>query len=183
MGHGRLGIMQILFEWVRQGRNIPVLGKGDNRYQFVHADDLADACLKAAAKKGPATYNIGAEKFCSMRKTLEGLIKHAGTKSKVVSLPMGLTVAAMKITSALGISPLAPYHSLMYGRDMYFELTRAKRELQWSPRYGNIEMFCESYDWYLKNRERVLNTQGPSLHRSPVNQGILRLASLLLQIF
>src|SRR5262249_23642587 len=44
MGHGRLGIFQILFEWIREGYNIPVLGRGDNVYQFVHADDLADAC-------------------------------------------------------------------------------------------------------------------------------------------
>ena len=26
MGHGRLGIFQILFEWIREGRNVPVLG-------------------------------------------------------------------------------------------------------------------------------------------------------------
>jgi len=47
LGHGRLGIFQILFEWVRSGYNVPVLGRGDNRYQFVHADDLAEACIRA----------------------------------------------------------------------------------------------------------------------------------------
>ena len=77
MGHGRLGIMQILFEWVRQGRNIPVLGRGDNQYQFVHADDLADAAIAAAARPGSTTYNVGAEKFGTMRDTLEGLVRHA----------------------------------------------------------------------------------------------------------
>ena len=43
MGHGRLGIMQMLFDWIRQGRNVPVLDGGHNTYQFVHADDLAAA--------------------------------------------------------------------------------------------------------------------------------------------
>ena len=52
LGHGRLGIFQILFDWVEGGRNIPVLGNGDNVYQFVHADDLADACIKAAPTAG-----------------------------------------------------------------------------------------------------------------------------------
>ena len=37
LGHGRLGIFQILFKWIKQGKNIPVLGQGDNIYQFVHA--------------------------------------------------------------------------------------------------------------------------------------------------
>ncbi len=83
MGHGRLGIMQILFEWIRQGKNISVLGRGDNLYQFVHADDLADACIKAAARPGATTYNVGADRFGTMRETLEGLLAHAGTGSRV----------------------------------------------------------------------------------------------------
>jgi len=182
IGHGRLGIMQILFEWVRQGRNLPVLGKGDNLYQFVHADDLADACLKAAQQKNPAVYNIGAEKFGSMRETLEGLIAYAGAKSKVVSLPVKPAVALMKLTSKLHLSPLGPYHILMYGQTMYFDLARAKTELNWSPGFSNIEMFCESYDWYLKNRDRILKTKSSSYHRAPVRMGILKLVSWGLQI-
>ena len=67
MGHGRLGIFQILFEWIRTGYNVPVLGRGDNVYQFVHADDLADACILAAARPGVATYNCGTDRFGTMR--------------------------------------------------------------------------------------------------------------------
>jgi nucleoside-diphosphate-sugar epimerase len=177
MGHGRLGIMQILFEWVRQGKNIPVLGRGDNLYQFVHADDLADAAIKAAARPGPATYNVGAEKFGTMRETLEGLVRHAGTGSRVVSVPMSPAVAMMKVTSRAGLSPLGAYHSLMYGRAMYFDLARTKRELGWSARFGNVEMFCDSYDWYLQHRDEVLTRHGASHHRSPVRQGVLRAVS------
>jgi nucleoside-diphosphate-sugar epimerase len=174
MGHGRLGIMQILFEWVREGKNIPVLGRGDNLYQFVHADDLADAAMKAAARPGPATYNIGAETFGTMRETLEGLVQHAGTASKVVSLPTGPAITMMNLTSRAGLSPLGSYHSLMYGRSMYFALDRAKQELEWAPRFGNVAMFCDSYDWYLQHREEVFLRRGASHHRSAVNQGILR---------
>jgi nucleoside-diphosphate-sugar epimerase len=174
MGHGRLGIMQILFEWIREGKNIPVLGRGDNLYQFVHADDLADAAVRAAARSGPATYNIGAEKFGTMRETLEGLVRHAGTGSKVVSVPVAPAVALMNLTSRAGISPLGAYHSLMYGRSMYFALDKAKRELSFTPRFGNVEMFCESYDWYIRHRDEVLGRHGASHHRSAVKQGILR---------
>jgi nucleoside-diphosphate-sugar epimerase len=180
MGHGRLGIMQILFEWVRQGRNIPVLGRGDNVYQFVHADDLADACIRASARPGPRTYHVGAERFGSMRETLEGLVRHADTGSRVRSVPMAPAVWGMQLTSALGLSPLGPYHSLMYGRSMYFDVSRAKSELDWAPRYGNVEMFCESYDWYRAHREEVLRQSGASHHRSAVRQGVLDLVSRLL---
>src|SRR6185295_12255980 len=46
MRHGRLGIFQILFEWIREGYNVPVFDGGSNIYQFVHADDLAEACIQ-----------------------------------------------------------------------------------------------------------------------------------------
>lgn len=176
LGHGRLGIFQILFEWIYQGYNIPVLGSGDNVYQFVHADDLADACILAAGRPGAAIYNCGADRFGSMREGLEHLCAYAGTGSKVRSVPMSLAVAGMKMAGALGVSPLGPYHALMYGRSLYFDGAKAKSELGWGPRYSNNEMLVESYEWYLKNREAVQRTHGASHHRSPVKPGILKLA-------
>jgi hypothetical protein len=44
----------------------------------------------------------------------------------------------------------------MYDCEMYFDLVRTKRDLDWSPRYSNAEMFRESYDWYLAHRDEVL---------------------------
>lgn len=180
LGHGRLGIMQILFEWVRRGRNIPVLGRGDNLYQFVHADDLADACVRAARRPGPECFNVGAERFGSMRTTLEALIRHAGTGSRVVSVPMAPAVSLMALTSRLGLSPLGPYHALMYGRSMYFDVAKAKRLLGWSSTHSNEEMFQSSYDWYLAHRDEVLRRTSGSHHTSAVRPGVLRVVSRLL---
>ena len=87
LGHGRLGIMAVLFEFVADGAPVFVIGSGDNRYQLVHANDLADACLRAAHRAGPTVYNIGAGEFGTMRETLEALVDHAGTGSRVRSLP------------------------------------------------------------------------------------------------
>jgi len=180
LGHGRLGIFQVLFEWIRQGANVPVLGSGANLYQFVHADDLAEACILAAKRPGSAVYNCGTNRFGSMREVLEHLCAYAQTGSRVKSVPMGLTVAGMKVTALLGLSPLGPYHALMYGRSMYFDITRAKAELGWQPRFSNDEMFEASYDWYLRHRDEVLRGSGASHHRSAVKQGVLALIPKLL---
>jgi nucleoside-diphosphate-sugar epimerase len=181
MGHGRLGIFQILFEWIHQGHNIPVLAGGKNLYQFVHADDLAEACILAARRKGASAYNCGADRFGSMRDVLEHLCRFAGTGSRVRSLPMAPIVAVMNLSSRIGASPLAPYHALMYGRSMYFDISRARTELGWQPRYSNNEMFVDSYRWYLANREAVLNgREGMSQHRSALKQKALALLRWLL---
>ena len=86
---------------------------------------------------------------------------------------MAPVVGMMNLTSALGLSPLGPYHAMMYGRSLYFDIGKAKRELNWQPKFSNNEMFVQSYEWYLKNREAVLHSHGASHHRSAVKQGIL----------
>ena len=66
LGHGRLGIFGILFDWIADGADPIVLGDGTNRYQFVHADDLADVCLLAGARSGPSIFNAGTDRFGTM---------------------------------------------------------------------------------------------------------------------
>lgn len=180
IGHGRLGIFQILFEWIRTGYNVPVLGNGENVYQFVHADDLADACILAAARPGATTYNCGTDRFGTMRAALEHICRHAGTKSKVRQVPMTPAIWGMNITSALGLSPLGPYHALMYGRSLYFDIRKAQSELGWHPRYSNEEMLAQSYDWYLQHRASLAHSSGGSHHRSPLREGILSAVKRLL---
>ncbi len=89
LGHGRLGIFGILFDWIADGADVPVLGDGRNVYQFVHADDLAAAILSAAERPGSETYNIGAEEFGTMGDAVAHLCAHAGTGSRVRHLPVG----------------------------------------------------------------------------------------------
>jgi nucleoside-diphosphate-sugar epimerase len=181
MGRCRMGIMQMFFEWVRLGRNVPVLGRGDYLYQFVHPEDLARACIKAAGRKGPAVYNIGAAKCCTMRQTLEGLIAHAGTGGKVVSLPAAPVAALLSGLNRLGICPDGHCNVLMYGRALYLDIARAKQELHWAPRYDNIAMACESYEGYLKNRGQALKSRS-GFNRPNEEESVLKLLGLLLQL-
>lgn len=180
LGHGRLGIFQLLFEWIRQGSNLPVMGGGHNLFQFIHAGDFADANLLAARRPGPAVYNCGAERYGTMRGTLEELIAAVGSRSKVRSVPMWPAAAGMRLTWALGLSPLSPFHALMYGKPFYFDISKARGELGWRPRYSNVEMLVEGYRWYLEHREAVLHSSGKSAHRSALKQGVLSLIPRLL---
>jgi len=174
LGYQRMGIFSVLFDWVKDGKKIPVLGKGNNTYQFVHAEDLAEACLLAAERSGFSIYNIGAEDFGTMRELISDLIDHAKTNSKVISMPFGLTTIFMQLTSLCGLAPFAPYHWLMYGREMYFDIEKAERELGWQAKYSNSQMICESYDYYCREiKNQTFNNQ--SFHQKPVQQGFLKI--------
>lgn len=172
LGHGRLGIASILFDWVADGAPVFVLGRGDNLFQFVHAADLAEVCRLAAERPGPAIYHAGAADFGTMRETLEALVAHAGTGSTVRSLPMRPAVAAMKLLSLVGLAPFAPWHWLGYGEPFWFDISRAQNELGWQPKYSSVSMIIESYEWFLAHRDEL--RMDASIHRSPVRQGVLR---------
>jgi nucleoside-diphosphate-sugar epimerase len=179
MGHGRLGIFGILFDWIADGAAVPVLGTGDNQYQFVHAADLAAACILAGRQPGSGTYNIGAAQFGTVRETLEALCEYAGTGARVRSLPVGLTSAAMHATARLGLTPFAPYHWIMYSKSLWFDTTAAEQDLGWSARYSTEAMFRESYDWFLTHRREATPAAG-SHHQTSAKQGLLRLAKKVL---
>lgn len=178
LGHGRLGIIAAVFELVAAGAPLFTMGRGDNRYQFVHADDLADAVIRAADRPGATTYNIGATEFGTMRETLQALVDHAGTGSRILPLPVAPARIAMQALSTVGQAPFAPYHWLLYSESLWFDTTKAQTELGWQPTRSNAEMLCESYDWWLAHRG-ALGGEAASHHRSPVQLGVLRLVKAL----
>jgi nucleoside-diphosphate-sugar epimerase len=173
LGHGRLGIFGILFEWVADGADIFVLGSGDNRYQFIHADDLADLCMLAAAAPGAAVFNAGTDRFGTMRESLESLCLHAGTGSRVRSLPARPAGVLMKAAAAVHLAPFAPYHWLMYSKSLWFDIEHVRDALAWQPKWSNAEMLADSYDWFLANRSDTTRG-GRSQHRTVAKQGALR---------
>jgi nucleoside-diphosphate-sugar epimerase len=178
LGHGRLGIIAVLFEFVADGAPVFVLGTGANRYQLVHAADLAAACLLAAEREGPSVYNIGAIEFGTMRETLQALVDHAGTGSRVRPLPVAPARLAMRALGRAGLVPFAPYHWLIYAESLWFDVTKARTELGWEPRHSNASMLVESYEWFLAHRSDLAHARG-SQHQSPARLGLLKLLKSL----
>jgi nucleoside-diphosphate-sugar epimerase len=173
VGHGRLGIFGILFDWIADGADPFVLGDGSNRYQFVHADDLAELCRAAGAAPGPAIFNAGTDRFGTMREALEHVCAHAGTGSRVRSLPARPAALAMQATARLGLTPFAAYHWLMYSRSMWFDIEHATERLGWRPTWSNDEMFAQSYDWFVANRELATFGASGSHHRRSAGSRLL----------
>ncbi len=172
LGPGRLGIFDILFDWISEGKRIPVIGSGKQIQQFVHVDDLIDFYMLALDNDLRGYFNVGTDRFQSLETDLENLIGYAKSASEVRTIPVWPAVTTLQLMHAFRASPLGPWHYKTYHRDCYFE-TEPLTALGWTPRYSNSEMLQESYDWFLANRYEY--GVGNSPHRSKLRQGMLRL--------
>ena len=172
VGPERLGVFEILFDWIREGRRIPILGDGSNRYQLLAVEDLVEATLSAAsAEVAGETFNVGATEFGSVRSDLEGLIAHAGSRSRLRPVPARPAELTLRGLELARLSPLAEWHYRTAHRDSYVDVSKAQKLLGYAPRLSNEQALCETYDWYLANREG-LRAAGVT-HRVPWDQRAL----------
>jgi len=178
LGPGRLGIFQILFDWIRAGVSVYVIGSGRVPFQFVHARDLMDAYMLAMDHGKPGIYNVGTDRYGTLREALENLIHHADSPSRVRSLPESLTIRTLQTLDFLRLSPLAPWHYLTYHKPFCFDV-RHVLELGWKPRYSNDEMLRESYDDFLTGKSQQNSTNAFSPHRKRVKESVLWLLKKL----
>ena len=174
IGPERLGVFEILFDWVREGRRIYMLGNGENRYQLLAVEDLVDAVLRSAdAPVAGETLNVGAAEFGTVRSDLQALVDHAGSPSRLTPVPARPAEVALRALELARVSPLAEWHYKTAHRDSFVAIDRARELLGWEPRYSNAEALTRTYDWYLANRQR-LSSAGVT-HRVPWNQQALGL--------
>jgi len=177
IGTHRLGVFQILFDWVASGKRIPLIGDGQNRYQLLEVDDLCDAMLLALTAPDDAvaqdTYNIGAASFQSVFADVAALCDHAGTRSRPMPTPAAPTILVLRWLERARLSPL---YEWVYGtahKDSFVSIEKAQARLGYAPRFSNAEALIRSYDWYLANQEAVAAAGAGLTHRVAWDQGAL----------
>jgi UDP-glucose 4-epimerase len=172
---GRLGLLAILFEFIQDGKKVWVVGGGANRYQFIYAKDLANACLLAMNYPHSDVFHIGSDDVKPLRAVYDAVIAEAKSGSRVASLAKGPTIALMKLAHKLGISPLGPYHYQMIAEDFLFDTAKIKALLGWRPTLTNEQMLVRAYRYYAVQREEIHARRDVSAHSKPAAMGIIRL--------
>lgn len=176
---GRLGLLAMLFQFIEEGRKVWVVGNGCNRYQFIYARDLADACIRAADHDKSDIFNIGSESVKSMREVYQYVIDHAGTTSRIVTLPKLPSLLAMKLFHKLGISPLGPYQYRMIAEDFMFDTSKIRSTLGWRPTLTNEQMLLKAYQYYQEHKIELSSRSNVSAHKKPAKMGIINILRLL----
>lgn len=176
---GRLGLLSILFEFIDKGKKVWVVGEGDNKYQFIYAPDLINACIKAIDFDNSDVFNIGSDNVRTFKEVYEFVLNKANTGSTVGKLPKNLTLCIMELAYRLNLSPLGPYHYKMIAESFIFNTKKIKEKLKWSPTLTNEEMLFKAYNYYKENKEEIKRRKGCSAHKKPAKMGIIKILELV----
>lgn len=152
VGPERVGAFAILFECVRLGRAVPVLGDGWNRYQLLDIRDMADGIHLLATSEAGGVFSFGAREFRSAREDLQALLDHARTGARLRFIPRSVARVALRGMELANIAPLSEWHYMSArGEDSVVDISRAERELGWRPERSNARALVEAYDWYVES--------------------------------
>jgi len=182
IGTGRLGVFQILCDWVESGARIPLIGPGTNTYELLDVEDLCEAiylCLSGDAARVNQTFNVGSGDLRPVREYVGELCAYAGTGSRVMATPAPLVIGVLRLLELLHLSPL---YRWVYGTahtDSWVSSDRARQVLGWAPRFSNSEALIRCYQWYLDHKAELAGATGVT-HRVAWRQGALGLVKWVL---
>ncbi len=166
VGPGRVSAFNIIFEWIRQGRPVLLMGEASNHYQLLEIGDMAEGIRLLTNSDAEGVFHFGATRFGTFRDDLQALIDHAGTNSRLRFVP-GL--AARAILRGMELAGMPPPSELHYmsarGKDSVVDTTRAMRELGWQPKWSNADALRSAYDWYVQSM--VVTGTAKSIHILP----------------
>lgn len=180
IGPERLGVFALLYDWAKDGRNFPVLGSGNNRYQLLDVEDLCDAiyaCCTLPKEQVNDVFNIGAKQFTTLKEDYQAVLDAAGKGRKIVSIPAAPAIWTLRLLEKMNLSPLYRWVYETVTEDSFVSIEKAERVLGYQPKYSNKDALLRNYKWYLDNLQQFEGQSGVS-HRVPWKQGALSLAKL-----
>jgi dTDP-glucose 4,6-dehydratase len=149
IGPGRLGILAKLFKLIDAHLPVPMIGPGQNQYQFISVFDCASAAVAAWQAGLPNTeYNIGSDEPPTVRELLTRLIQEAGSRSFLLPTPAPLVKLVLTALDWINRPVMDPEQYLIADEVCIVDTSKAKRELAWQPRYRDEEMLIAAYREY-----------------------------------
>jgi len=180
IGPERLGVFALLYEWARDGHGFPVLGRGDNPYQFLDVEDLCDViwlCSTLPDDRANDTFNVGAAVYGTPRSDFQAVLDCAGHGRRISSIPVKPAVLMLRLLESMHLSPLYKWIYETVDKESFVSIDKAREVLGFEPKFSNVDALLRNYRWYLGNCGRFGSRSGLT-HRTPWAQGALKLAKV-----
>jgi len=138
---------------------VPVIDGGKSLVSFVDVRDLTRAMILASESEtavGKAYNVVGFS--APIREVLEFCIEAVGSRAWIVDVPYAVAYAGALVIDGFYAIALSTHHPIrarkglqQLTRDMMFDTTRIRTDLQFEPRYGLEESFQQAIRWQLQH--------------------------------
>lgn len=151
LGPSRLGILKNLFNLIRLNLPVPLIGNGENFFQFISVQECAEASIMAAEKNCPSeTYNLGSKKPYKTKHILRNLIHHAKSKSILIPLPEIFIINVLNFLNFCKISPLDIEQYKIANQNVILDTSKVYNDLGWESVLDDTDTLLQTYDYYIE---------------------------------
>ena len=136
VGPERLGVFALLYDWAKDGKHFPVLGRGDKPYQLLDVEDLCRAiwlCATLPSETVNDTFNIGAKEFGTPLIDFQAVLDCAGHNRRIIPIPEGPAILVLRALERLGLSPLYQWIYETVGKESFVLIARPRSDWGSSP--------------------------------------------------
>ena len=180
VGPERLGVFALFYDWAKDGKNFPMIGSGNNRYQLLDVEDLCSAIFLSLTKEKEIVndiFNVGATDFTTMKEDYQAVLDQAGFGKKIIGTWAKPLIWFLRILEFFHLSPLYKWVYETACEDSFVSTDKITKKLGFQPVFSNKQALLRNYEWYLANVDSFKNTGGIS-HRVPWGQGVLKFFKL-----
>jgi short-subunit dehydrogenase len=146
MGPGKVRVIEELFKRVAAHRPVPVVGGGARPWQVVDVRDVAALTAEVIEKRLEGVYNVAVAQPPAAGAVYSRLLRHAGSRSRLVPVPARLFRTACRALEPVGLAPLAAdqYHRLADA--WIIEPSSLLERTAYTPRYDATRSILDTYD-------------------------------------
>ncbi len=176
IGTHRLGVFEILFDWIHDHKKIPVVGSGNNKYQLMDVEDLADALYIICSQNKQSftdVFNIGAAAFGTVKQDFSEFFERVNSSSSLLPTPAAPLKITLRFLELLNLSPLYQWVYETADKDSFVSIDKICTTLNWKPKSSNADALVKSYEWYQQNYDAVKSRGSGLDHTRGWKQGVL----------
>lgn len=138
---------------------VPMVGGGRARISFVHARDVAEAMIRASHSEKAVGNVYNVEGFSApLRRVIQFFIDEVGSGATIIDVPYGLAFMGALIVDGFYAVARRRVHPIrarvglrQLTRDLIFDTTKIKMDLNFEPQYGMEESFRQAIRWQLQH--------------------------------
>ena len=155
VGKSRSHRMGILFELIRNNFPLFLIGKGNNRIQFIQVDDLCLVIKKCLSLKKNYIFNIGTKKSFTFKENLSHIIKNSSSKSKIFTINYYLGNFALSFLIFFKLIDINHYHKVLLTKNIVLNTKKVFKILKLNFNKTSKDILLENYNYYVKNLRKI----------------------------